>query len=149
MKAMDFVMMAFFINAFLFIFTTIGIYNMDTQFQITEDQSGFVDVNDSPSFIGQVLQITGVGALAAGITGIAAYFLAGVTGLQAITLSILLGFFTGVFYNTFGVLTRIAGGLGEFSFVLYIFFGLIGTVFAISMIWGIVQIGMGGARAYE
>lgn len=149
MKAVQIVTYFFLVNAFLFIFSSLGIYSMDVNMQIMEEKEGLVGMDDSTSLIETVLQISGVGLFAAIGIGVVAHFLAGVSGLQLISMSVLGGFFTGLFYNTFSVLSRVTSGLGEFTFVLNAFLLLTGTVFVISIIWGVAQMGMGGAKAYE
>jgi len=145
MKAMQFVTYFFLFNAFLYIFTSIGIYSIS----MTEPTEGWVDLGEGKGLIETALEMAGVGAVAATFTGIASYYLAGVTGLQAMSLAVLLGFFVSLFYNTYGVMQNISASLGEFAFVLNTFFILTGSVFVISLIYAVAQMGMGGGRAYE
>lgn len=149
MKAIQIVTYFFLFNAFLFIFSSLGIYSMDVNMQIMEDKEGLIDMSESTSVIESVLMITGIGLFAAVGIGVVAHFLAGVSGLQLISMSVLGGFFTALFYNTYSMLQGIATGLGEFAFVINTFILLTGTVFVISIIWGVAQMGMGGAKAYE
>jgi hypothetical protein len=122
---------------------------MEVNMEIAENQEGLLDVEEGQSLIALVLEVGGVGAIGAAIAGIVAHFLSGVTGLQSIALVILIGFFTGLFYNTFRVLQDISSYLGEFAFVLQAFILLTGMVFVISLIMAVRQMGMGGDKAYE
>lgn len=144
MKAMQIIYFMFLFNAFLFIFTSLGVYSM-----AINAPSTWVDVGESLDLAATILRIGGIGSLTAIGVGVAAHYLAGTTGLQSMSLGILMGFFTGLFYNTFSVLQSISTYLGEFGFVLNTFFVLIGTVFIITIINAVRQMGTGGDRAYE
>ena len=144
MKAIQIVIFFFLFNAFLYIFTTLGIYSMAVSAPGT-----WVDVSGSQNLGASIAGAVGIGSGVAIIVGIASYYLAGTTGLQSISISVLLGFFVGLFYNTYQVLQTISDNLGAFSFVLNLFLILTGTMFIISVIWGIAQMGIGGARSYD
>ncbi len=143
----------FLFNVFLFLFSTLAIYSLDVNLKIAEDaetgdQFGLVRTDEGKSLIILVLEVGGVGAIGAALAGIVAHFLSGVTGLQSISLVILIGFFSGLFYNTFNVIQGLASWFGEFSFVISIFMLFTSTIFVISLIDTVRQMGAGGDRAY-
>jgi len=146
MKAMQLVVFFFLFNAFLFIFTSVGVYQIEGNYK--PKQGWEAGREGGAGFLQNILQISGVGFATASIAGVAAYFLAGVTGLQAISISVLLGIFTSFFYNTYTVLTGIIEAI-PYGSVIQVLLVLTGSMFAIMILYAVVQMGIGGGRSYE
>jgi len=151
MKAMQIVIFFFLFNAFLFIFTSpeitpVGVYQIEGNYE--PEQGWEAGREGGTGFLQNILQISGVGLATASIAGVAAYFLAGVTGLQAISISVLLGIFTSFFYNTYNVLSGIINSI-PYGSVIQVLLVLTGSMFAIIILYAVVQMGIGGGRSYE
>lgn len=144
MKAIQIAIYLFLFQVFLFIFSQVSAYSIQVNAPDT-----WVDISGGMDLGATILNIGGIASVTAALIGVASYFLAGTSGLQAITLSVLTGFFTGLFYNTYQVFSTISTYLGEWSYILNYFLILLATAFIISMIYGVAQIGMGGGRAYD
>jgi len=146
MKAMQIVIFFFLFNAFLFIFTSVGVYQLEENY--TPEQGWVAGRAGGTSFLEHVTKIASAGVIGAALTGVIAHFLAGVTGLQTISISLIIGLFTGFFYNTYSVLSRIIESI-PYGSVIQLLLILTGSMFVIMILWGLAQMGMGGAKAYE
>jgi len=146
MKAMQIVIFFFLFNAFLFIFTSVGVYQLNGNYELDE---GWVEGREGgTSFLESVTKVAGAGVIGAALAGVVAHFLAGVTGLQTISISLLIGLFTGFFYNTYSVLSGIIESI-PYGNVIQSLLILTGSMFIIMLLYGVAQMGMGGGKAYE
>lgn len=155
MKIIQIIQFIFLFNFFLFLFTSLGIwsYHVNEAITVAED-SDITDINAKPepkSALDTLLDLGGGigGLIVAALAGTLAHWLAGVSGIQATGIGLVLGFCSGMFFQTYGVLIRIASGWGQFAYIMNGIYLLMGFVFVISIVYLFIQLGFGGGRSYD
>ena len=128
------------VNGMLALFTTIGVFSQAASLGTSYN----VDLISSLGDIG----FTGIATITGALTMYVSYKV-GLNPFLAMAYGVVVGFFVKTFATVFGVMTNIANSVPEGSAIIYGFIGLISSIYAVSVIWTLVQMSSGGFETYE
>jgi len=141
MKAVQALFYFMIVNGMLYMFTTIGIFSQAAILGVPmgDYTAGGWGITNTLGFLG-LTGWSGIGTFAlATLTAGVGYRLAGVNPLVGIAFGAFIGIFSGMWIRVFGVMNNIAGALGDSAYIMYAFIGILTTIFAISIVWGMIQ----------
>ena len=129
------------VNGMLSLFSIVGVFSMSSQL----GASGWsVDLNSTLGNIG----FTGIAGVVGGFTFIVAY-MSGISPIVAMAYGVVVGFFTKTFTTVFSLMYNIQKAMPEGGAILGGFILIIASIYAISVIWTLVQMATGGTESYE
>jgi len=153
MKAMQFIFYFIIFNAVLALFTTISVYSAAASMQSDEEWAEQEDIEISNVFgMLNIIGFEGVGAgLILGITTIGISYLTGASPYVAMAYGLMTGLFAGMWVNMFGWFDKIIVWSEDYDGLEILKWAklLIGTIFVLLFIWGLVQMSTGGGKGQE
>lgn len=142
MKAYEVLMYLLIVNGILSMFTIVGIYSTAANLATA-----------SPEYTVQsILGLTGwsgIGSIGAATLAMVLLAKAGVNPFSAFAFGAVVAIFIGIYIKVFGVMSEIAASMEGYSNIMYGMIALIGTIFAITFLWGLIQMATGGGRGQD
>lgn len=133
------------VNGMLSLFSIVGVFGMVSSL----GASGWnIDLNTVLGTGPEGIGFTGVAAIVGGLTSVIGYF-AGINPFVATAYGIVVGFFIRTFTAVFSVMYSIQKAMPEGGAILGGFILIIASIYAISVIWTLVQMATGGTESYE
>ena len=135
-------------NAVLWLFGRIGIYSTAASLGVPISGAagwGVAGLGDLISLGG----FTNIAALGLGALTMVVAMKAGVNPFLALAYGAMTGIFLNIMITNFKVMYSIATMMGEQQDIMLSFIAIFITVYAIQLLWGLVQMSIGGGKAYE
>lgn len=152
MKIYQIILALVLFNAFIYLFGVIGAFQSGYEIgvepgDLSDKQSGWAieNIQDVLAVIG----LDGIGLLGVGIFTIGTSYLAGINALTALSLGVVVGLFVNVVTKLFVGFNQIASSMGPYGFVLQAILLIVGTIIGFTLVYTVVQAGLGGGKSYD
>lgn len=143
MKAYEIMMYFLIVNGLLTMFTTVSVFSTASKLGI----AGW-EVTSVQSLLG-FTGWTGVGAMGVATLVMLIMAKAGVNPFSAFAFGSVVGVFSIMYVRVFGVMAEITSSMEGYASIMASYVVLIGTVFAITFLWGLIQMAQGGGRGQD